>query len=88
MDHPEIVERWRCRTQRLQAGLSVHILKPTHSLPIGENRLQTFNVHEEWQRRQVGDFHCARPRGQSAVSGETDEGREIFLTGAFGATPL
>ena len=62
------------------------LLQPTHlGIPIGETRLQKFNVHEEWQRRQVGDFHSsAHPRGLPAVSGETDEGREILLTGTLG----
>ena len=29
--------------------------------------MQKVDAHEKWQRRQVGDFHCAHPRGLLAV---------------------
>ena len=37
MDHPDILERWRCHAQHLQAELPVGCLKPTYFFPRGHN---------------------------------------------------
>ena len=47
--------------------------------------MQKVDAHEKWQRRKVGEFHCAHPRGQAAVSREKPMKDQLVLIRAFQA---